>query len=243
MKSIGKEVTMKNGNMIITCTAAAAGVILAAVAYIGLNSFDGEPPDLSKFTHPFEVPAEADNVYCGLVATTNLISGESGLPILTDVVTKHGEAWRNFTNPTKKITAEEKDAILAESAKVLSLFHEAVQRKTWCAYDSSGKRILFPEINTFMRLCRLACLQARRNLELGKADAAIEGVRDMILLVRKVERDAESGVMWLVAGGVLNNADATALNIVRSGKATDEELICLQDALRKFDIASRIDRA
>ena len=234
---------MKNGHMIITCTAAAAGVILAAVAYVGLNSFDGEPPDLTKFTHPFEVPAEADNVYCGLVATTNLISGESGLPILTDVVTKHGEAWRNFTNPTKKITAEEKDAILAESEKVLSVFHEAVQRKTWCGCDPSGKDSPFPAVSDFVNLCRLAHLEALRHLERGETGAAIEGVRDMILLARKVEHDAESAVRWLVAGGALNNADAVALRIIRSGKATDEELGRLQEVLGQFDLASRPERA
>ncbi len=229
---------------IIKWTAATVGVaLLAAVAYVAFNSFDSEEPDLSKFKNPFETPSEADNVYFGLVAVTNVVNEKTGVSVLAEVFEKHEEAWQKFSHPKKEMSAEEKDAILAESAKVLSLFHEAVQRKTWCACDSSGKRTPFSGITTFMRLCKLACLQAERNLELGKTDASIEGVRDMILLARKVERDAESGVMWLVAGGVLNNADATALKIVRSGKATDEELICLQDALRQFDLASRIDRA
>ena len=228
---------------IIKWTAAAAGVaLLAAATYIALNSFDCEPPDLSKFKNPFEPPSEADNVYLGLVALTNVVSEKTGVPVLTEVFKDHVEAWQNFYHPKKDMTAEEKDAILAESAKVLSLFHETVQRNTWCARDSSGRRIPFPEITTFMRLCKLVCLQARRNLELGKTDAAIEGVRDMVLLVRKIERDSESGVMWVVAGGVLNSADATALEIVRSGKATDEELLRLQDVLRQFDLASRIER-
>ena len=229
---------------IIKWTAATVGVaLLAAATYIALNSFDCEEPDLSKFKNPFETPSEADNVYFGLVAVTNVVNEKTGVPVLTEVFTKHEEAWQKFSHPKKEMSAEEKDAILAESAKVLSLFHEAVQRKTWCALDASGKRDPLPGITTFMRLCKLACLQAERNLELGKTDASIEGVRDMILLARKVERDAESGVMWLVASGVLYSADRTALKILRSGKATDEELICLQDALRQFDLASRIDRA
>ena len=235
---------MKYREMTITWTAVAAGAILAAVAYVGLNSFDGEPPDLSKFTHPFEAPAEADNVYCGLVAVTNLISGESGLPVLTDVATKHDQALRNFTNPAKEITAGEKDAILAESGKVLSAFHEAAQRKTWCGCDPSKEGCpLFPAVSEFVNLCRLAHLQALRHLERGETGAAIEGARDMILLARKVEHDAESAVRWLVTGIALNNADAVALQIIRSGKATDEELGRLQEVLSQFDLASRPERA
>lgn len=229
---------------IIKWTAAMVGVALLATAtYIALNSFDCEEPDLSKFKNPFETPSEADNVYFGLVAVTNVVNEKTGVPVLAEAFEKHREAWQSFSDPKKEMPEEEKDAILAESAKVLSLFHEAVQRKTWCACDSSGKRNQFPEISNIMRLCRLACLQSERNLELGKTDAAIEGVRDMILLARKVERDAESGVTWIVASGVLYSADAPALKIVRSGKATDEELHRLQDALSQFDLASRIDRA
>ena len=66
---------------------------------------------------------------------------------------------------------------------------------------------------------------------------------DKILLARKMERDAESGVTWIVASSVLYSADRMALKILRSGKATDEDLLRIQDALRQFDLASRIDRA
>ena len=229
---------------IITWTAAAVGVaLLAAATYITLNSFDCEKPDLSQFKNPFETPAEADNVYFGLVAVTNVINEKTGVPVLAEVFEQHEEAWQNFSHPKKEMSEEEKVAILAESAKVLSLFHEAVQRKTWCVCDSSGKRTSFPEITNITRLCSLARLQAERNLELGKTDAAIESVLDMILLARKMERDAESGVTWIVASGVLYSADRMALKILRSGKATDEDLLRIQDALRQFDLASRIDRA
>ena len=229
---------------IIKWTAATVGVaLLAAATYITLNSFDCEEPDLSKFKNHVETPSEHDTVYFGLAAVTNVVNEKTGVPVLTEVFGQHEEAWQNFSHPKKEMSEEEKVAILAESAKVLSLFHEAVQRKTWCVCDSSGKRVSFPQITNITRLCSLARLQAERNLELGKTDAAIESVLDMILLARKVERDAESGMTWLVASGVLYSADRTALKILRSGKATDEEFLRLQDALRQFDLASRIDRA
>ena len=236
---------MKNKMKMLKWTVAGVGVLLvAAAAYIALNSFDCEPPDLSKFKNPFEVPAEADNVFCALAATTNVINEKTGVPVLTSVFEEHEKALMNMNNPKMEgMAAEEKDAILAESAKVLSLFHEAAQRKTWCALDPSGKREPFPQLTPFMRLSRLADLEARRNLELGKTGAAIEDVRDMILLVRKIEQDAESAVRWLAAGGTLKTADGAALKIIRSGKATDEELLRLQDALRPFDLASRTGRA
>lgn len=217
-------------------------VLVAAAAYIVFNTFDCEPPDISKFANSFEMPSEADNVYCGLAATTNVVSGKTGLPVLTSVFDKYADAWNKFNHPSKDMSAEEKDAILAEAEKVLSLFHEAARRKTWCAVDPLGKRDPFPALGTFIRLCRLADLQARRHLELGKTGAAIEGVRDMILLTRKIEQDAESAVRWLAAGGALYYADGTALRIISSGKATDEELLRLQDALRQFDLASRSER-
>ena len=236
---------MKNKMKILKWTAAGVGaILLAAAAYIALNSFDCEEPDLSKFKNPFEVPAEADNIYLGLVAVTNVVNEKTGVPVLISVFEEHEKALMNLDNPKKEeMAAEEKDAILAESAKVLSIFHEAVQRKTWYALDPAGKRNPFPEITTFLRLCRLAALETRRNLELGKTGTAIEDVRDMILLARKIEQDAESAVRWITAGGLLKYADGTVLKIVRSGKATDEELLRLQDALRQFDLASRTGRA
>ena len=109
-------------------------------------------------------------------------------------------------------------------------------------YDQSGSRDLFPAINVFTKLCKLADLQAKRQLELGNIEAAIEGVRDMVLLTRKVEHDSESALRWLVAGVALNYADGIAMKIVSSGKATDEELGRLQDVLRQFDIESRSER-
>ncbi|MBO4286883.1 MAG: hypothetical protein J5985_01815 [Kiritimatiellae bacterium] len=236
---------MTNTRKILKWTAVSTGLVLtAAAAYIGFNSFDCEPPDLTPFTNPFEVPPEADNVYCGLIAVTNVVSEQTGLPILTSVFEKHHEAWTKFAASKQDMTDAEKDAILAESAKALALFHEVVQRKVWCAIDpASGKRLAFPKINEFLRLCRLVYLQARRHIERDEIGAAIEDVRDIILLTRKIENDSESVIRWLVAGGILNYAgNGVVQRIIKSGKATDEELGRLQDALRQFDIASRPER-
>ena len=83
-----------------------------------------------------------------------------------------------------------------------------------------------------------------RHLERGETGAAIENVRDMLLLARKMENDSESGVRWLVAnGGLLRCADNIATKIVQSGKATDGDLVRLQDALRQFELPNRLERA
>ena len=56
-----------------TAITVVAAFVMAA-AYVGLNSFDCEPPDISRFVNPMEVPADADNVYCALVAATNVVT-------------------------------------------------------------------------------------------------------------------------------------------------------------------------
>ena len=225
-------------------------VLIAAAAYVGLNSFDSEPPDVSRFVNPMEVPSDADNVYCALVAATNVVNENVGKPVLDSVFENYKDAFdrhsqHKVNNSKEDMTAEERDLILAEAAKPLALFHEAVQRKTWCAFDkSTGKRLFFPTITRFIQLCRLAELEAMRHIERGETGAAVENVRDMLLLARKIENDSESAVRWLVAtGGLLGYADNLAVKIVQSGKATDEDLVRLQDALRQFELPNRHERA
>ena len=242
---------MKKMLKILKWTAIAAGAVLLAVAaYVAVNSIDSEAPDVSRFVNKLDVPAEADNVYCALVAATNVISEKSGKLVLDDIFEKHKKAFDRYSqhkaNESQKgMTAEEMDQILAEAAKPLALFHEAAQRRTWYAFDhASGKRLFFPTINRLFQLCRLAELEAMRHLERGETGAAIENVRDMLLLARKMENDSESGVRWLVAnGGFLGLADNIATKIVRSGKATDGDLVRLQDALRQFELPNRLERA
>ena len=224
-------------------------VLIAAAAYVGLNSFDSEPPDVSRFVNPMEVPSDADNVYCALVAATNVVNENVGKPVLDSVFENHKDAFdrhsqHKVNNSKEDMTAEERDLILAEAAKPLALFHEAAQRKTWYAFDkSTGKRQFFPAITRFIQLCRLAELEAMRHIERGETGAAVENVRDMLLLARKIENDSESAVRWLVAtGGLLGYADNLAVKIVQSGKATDEELVRLQGVLRRFDLPSRPER-
>ena len=242
---------MKKMLKILKWTAIAAGaVLLAVVAYVAVNSIDSEAPDVSRFVNKLDVPAEADNVYYALVAATNVTSEKSGKFVLDDVFEKHKKAFDRYSqhkaNESQKgMTAEEMDQILAEAAKPLALFHEAAQRRTWYAFDhASGKRLFFPTINRLFQLCRLAELEGMRHLERGEMGAAIENVRDMLLLGRKMENDSESGVRWLVAnGGLLRLADNIATKIVQSGKATDGDLVRLQDALRQFELPNRLERA
>ena len=229
---------------VLKWSAVAAGVAFAAtVVYVACNSRDCEPLDMSKFDNHFVAPSDADNVYCGLVAVTNVISEKTGKPILESLFS--GE--RGFKPiqrfPKMPLTDEDKDAILAESSKALSLYHEAVRRNTWWACDPMGKREPFPAIDAFWRLCVLVHLEAQRRLELGETSEAIDDIGDMLLLARKIENDAESDVRWQIVRLLQEKATDIAMKIVQSEKSTDEDLTRLQAALAQYDIASRPKRA
>ncbi len=236
---------MKKTLKIIKWTAiTVVAAFVVASAYVGMNSFDSEPPDVSRFVNPMEVPSDADNVYCALVAATNVVNENVGKLVLDSVFENYKDAFERYSQH-KSMTTEERDLILAEAAKPLALFHEAAQRKTWYAFDkSTGKRQFFPAITRLMQLCRLAELEAMRHIARGETGAAVENVRDMLLLARKIENDSESAVRWLVVNGcLLRYADNIAMKLVQSGKATDEDLVRLQDALRQFELPNRHERA
>jgi len=217
-------------------------VLVATVVYVAFNSFDCEPPDMSKFDNHFEVPSDADNVYCGLVAVTNVISEKTGLPILVSLFCDERGRGPIQRFPKMPLTDEDKDAILAESSKALSIYHEAVRRKTWWACDPMGKRGPFPRIGEFWRLCVLVHLEAQRRLEIGEFSAAIDDVGDMLLLARKIENDAESVVRWQVARLLTEKAADIAMKIAKSEKSTDEDIARLKTALAQYDVASRPER-
>ena len=236
---------MKKTLKIIKWTAiTVVAAFVVASAYVGMNSFDCEPPDISRFINPMEVPTDADNVYCALVAATNVVSEKTGKLVLEGIFEKHKEAFERYSQH-KGMTTEERDLILAEATKLLALFHEAAQRKTWYAFDHvTGKRLFFPAITRLFQLCRLVEFEAMCHLERGETGAATGVVRDMLLLARKIENDSESAVRWLVANGcLLRYADNIAMKIVQSDKATDEDLVRLQDALRQFELPNRLERA
>ena len=232
---------MKNA---IKWPVAAAGALLVAIAaYVAVNSVDCELPDMSKFDNRFVVPSDADNVYCGLVAVTNVVSEKTGRPILAslfDVSNGRGPIQRFHNEP---LTDADKDAILAESSKALSLYHEAVRRKAWWSCDPAGKREPFPHVDAFWRLCVLVHLEAQRRLELGETSAAIDDVGDMLLLARKIENDAESDVRWLTTRLLVEKAGDIAMKIAKSEKSTDADLVRLQAAMAQYDVASRPERA
>ena len=232
---------MKNA---IKWPVAAAGALLVAIAaYVAVNSVDCEPPDMSKFDNHFEIPSDEDNVYCGLVAVTNVISEKTGLPILVSLFCDERGRGPIQRFPKMPLTDEDKDAILTESSKALAIYHEAVRRKTWWACDPAGKREPFPRIGEFWRLCVLVHLEAQRRLELGETSAAIDDVGDMLLLARKIENDAESDVRWLTTRLLVEKAGDIAMKIAKSEKSTDADLARLQAALAQYDVASRPERA
>ena len=48
-------------------------VVVAGAMYVGINSIDANPPDVSAFTTTSEIPADEDNAWCGFVAATNAV--------------------------------------------------------------------------------------------------------------------------------------------------------------------------
>ena len=197
-------------------------VVVAGAMYVGINSIDADPPDVSAFTTTSEIPADEDNAWCGFVAATNAVK-RSVDPL----------AW-------DKLSPDEIDALVAENADALAIFHDATLRAKW--YDPTARRegafCLFP-VGDFARMIRLYNAKAERNIARGEIGAAVDGVRDFLALNRTMHADAESLVCWLVADGAHGMATKLAAQIVASGKVSDEELHRLLDLLSASDSATR----
>ena len=197
-------------------------VVVAGAMYVGINSIDANPPDVSAFTTTSEIPADEDNAWCGFVAATNAVK-RWGKP----------SDW-------EKLTPDEIDALVAENADALAIFHDATLRAKW--YDPTARRegafCIFP-VGDFARMIRLYNAKAERNIARGEIGAAVDGVRDFLALNRTMHADAESLVCWLVADGAHGMATKLAAQIVASGKVSDEELHRLLDLLSASDSATR----
>ena len=202
-------------------------VVVAGAMYVGINSIDANPPDVSAFTTTSEIPADEDNAWCGFVAATNAVK-RSVDPL----------AW-------DKLSPDEIDALVAENADALAIFHDATLRTKW--YDPTARRegafCLFP-VGDFARMIRLYNAKAERNIARGEIGTAVDGVRDFLALNRTMHADAESLVCWLVADGAHGMAThgmamKLAAQVVASGKASDEELLRLLDMLSASDSATR----
>ena len=202
--------------------AAIAAVVGAVALYVGVNSIDADPPDVSAFTTTSEIPADEDNAWCGFVAATNAV--------------------KRFVDPLAwdKLSPDEIDALVAENADALAIFHDATLRTKW--YDPTARRegafCLFP-VGDFARMIRLYNAKAERNIARGEIGAAVDGVRDFLALNRTMHADAESLVCWLVADGAHGMATKLAAQIVASGKASNEELRRLLALLSDADPATR----
>lgn len=214
--------------------------VLAAAAFIAVGSIDAEAPDTSMFVNPLEVPAEADNIFCGLMALTNVVSEKTGLPILESVFSEENlKFWRS---PRGKRNPGQRDALLEEAAEILPQIHEAMRRKTWYSVDADGKRIIFPNMSLLQRIFRLLAAETDSWIDHGNVHAAIESTRDMLQFVRRAENDSETIITWLVVDAFLGSANTTVSEVVKSGKATDDDLHLLLSALRDFDMAGRKER-
>ena len=202
--------------------AAIAAMVGAVALYVGVNSIDANPPDVSAFTTTSEIPADEDNAWCGFVAATNAVK-RSVDPLVWD-----------------KLSPDEIDALVAENADALAIFHDATLRTKW--YDPTARRegafCMFP-VGDFARMIRLYNAKAERNIARGEIGAAVDGVRDFLALNRTMHADAESLVCWLVADGAHGMATKLAAQIVASGKVSDEELHRLLDLLSASDSATR----
>ena len=202
--------------------AAIAAVVGAVALYVGVNSIDADPPDVSAFTTTSEIPADEDNAWCGFVAATNAV--------------------KRWVEPMdwKKLSPDEIDAVVAENAEAIAIFQNATHRTKW--YDQMARReggfCLFP-VGAFAKMIRIYNAKAERHIARGEIGATVDGVRDFLALNRTIQSDAESLVCWLVADGACSMATHLAAQIVASGKASDDELRQVLDLLSASDSATR----
>jgi len=197
-------------------------VVVAGAMYVGINSIDADPPDVSAFTTTSEIPADEDNAWCGFVAATNAVK-RSVDPL----------AW-------DKLSPDEIDTLVAENAEAIALFQNAARRAKWCDAAARHKGFFdnFFPITDFTIMIKLYKAKAERQIARGEIAAAVEGVGDLLMLSRTIQSDAEAILCWLVADGARGFALSLAAQIVASGKASDEELRALFGILLLTDVST-----
>ena len=197
-------------------------VVVAGAMYVGINSIDANPPDVSAFTTTSEIPADEDNAWCGFVAATNAVK-RWGKP----------SDW-------EKLTPDEIDTLVAENAEAIALFQNAARRAKWCDAAARHKGFFdnFFPITDFTIMIKLYKAKAERQIARGEIAAAVEGVGDLLMLSRTIQSDAEAILCWLVADGARGFALSLAAQIVASGKSSDEELRALFGTLLLTDAST-----
>jgi hypothetical protein len=202
--------------------AAIAAVVGAVALYVGVNSIDADPPDVSAFTTTSEIPADEDNAWCGFVAATNAV--------------------KRWVEPMdwKKLSPDEIDAVVAENAEAIAIFQNAARRAKWCDAAARYKGFFdnFFPITDFTIMIMLYKAKAERQIARGEIAAAVEGVGDLLMLSRTIQSDAEAILCWLVADGARGFALSLAAQLVASGKASDEELRALFGTLLLTDVST-----
>ncbi len=190
---------------------AAVTVVVVGVLYVGVGSIDADPPDVSSFTTTSTVPADEDNAWCGFVAATNAVKRWVESP-----------DW-------KKLSPDEIDTILAENDEAISLFKNAAHRAQW--YDASARREGSWPGRPILMLMKIYSANVERKIAHGEIASTVEGISDLLAFGRIVQSDAESIICWRIVGLGRDMALDLALQVVESGKASDEEMRCMLAAL------------
>ncbi len=188
--------------------------------YFVVGSIDADPPDLSAFATTSTIPADDDNAWCGFIAATNAV--------------------KRWVEPLAwdKLSSDELDALVAENAEAIAFFQNAARRTKW--YDAATRdkgffSNFFP-CGVFIQMVKLYRAKAERQIARGEIRAAVESVDDLMTLSSTIQSDAETIVCWLVANGAQGMALSVAVQIIASGKASDEELRTLLGALCLTDV-------
>ena len=197
-------------------------LLVVAGLYVGINSIDADPPDVSSFTTTSEIPADEDNAWCGFVAATNAV-----------------KRWVELYD-LEKLSSDEIDTLVAENAEAIALFHNASRRAKW--YDAAARRKgffggSFP-CGDLVKMAKLHKAKAERQIARGEIAAAVEVAGDLLMLGRTIQSDAESLVCLLVADGTFGMGLQLAGQVVASGKASDDELRALRGALCLTDASA-----
>jgi len=181
--------------------------LLAVISAIVLGSRDIDPaPGDERALGGRPRPAAADNAYRACVAATNALNN---LP----------------RKPLNDITGEEAVRIVGSNTVALALLHRAANSPAWYDEDMdppSGFSV-FPVVD-FFRLHILERIKIRADLKRGRIHDALQTARDLALHARLMLEQAQTVRAWDCAAAIRQTADKALMDILASGKATDDDL-------------------
>ena len=198
--------------------------ILFFIATILLGSRDGDPVPGDE--HAFSGqnhPQPSDNAYLTCVAATNAVNN---LP----------------RKPPKDITGEEAVQIVKSNAAALALLHQAANCSAW--YDEEvaleTEFSVFPAMD-FIRLHGLERIKIRVDIEHGRIHDALQTARDLAKHSRLMLGHAQTALTWCGAVAIRQSADEAIMDILASGKTTDDDLAEMREILSLTESAKAWD--